>query len=107
MEPVCAVLEFSPSTYYAARRRGQFTTARERRDEYLKQEIRRVWEDRQKGRRVYGARKVWRQLHREGIQVARCTVERLMSELGIEGAKAQEEAAADHGARAAGPGASV
>jgi putative transposase len=46
----------------------------------------RVWDDRAKGRRLYGARKVWRQLRREGIKVARCTVERLMRELGIEGA---------------------
>ena len=48
----------------------------------------RVWEDRKKGRRVYGARKVWLQLRREGIGVARCTVERLMRELGIAGAAA-------------------
>ena len=48
----------------------------------------RVWEDRKKGRRVYGARKVWRQLRREGVDVARCTVERLMRELGIAGAAA-------------------
>ncbi len=46
----------------------------------------RVWEDKRIGRRVYGARKVWRQLHREGTEVARCTVERLMGELGIAGA---------------------
>lgn len=48
----------------------------------------RVWEDRKKGRRLYGARKVWLQLRREGIKVARCTVERLMRELGIAGAAA-------------------
>jgi putative transposase len=48
----------------------------------------RVWENRRKGRRVYGARKVWLQLRREGIEVARCTVERLMRELGIAGASA-------------------
>ena len=46
----------------------------------------RVWSDRKKGRRLYGARKVWLQLRREGITAARCTVERLMRELGIEGA---------------------
>jgi putative transposase len=46
----------------------------------------RVWNDRAKGRRLYGARKVWRQLRREGIAAARCTVERLMRELGLEGA---------------------
>ncbi len=48
----------------------------------------RVWEHRRKGRRLYGARKVWLQLRREGIEVARCTVERLMRELGIAGAAA-------------------
>ena len=51
----------------------------------------RVWEDRKKGRRLYGARKVWLQLHREGIAVARCTVERLMREMGIAGAAAQRK----------------
>ena len=50
-----------------------------------------MWQDRRKGRRLYGARKVWRQLHREGIGVARCTVERLMRELGIEGAAARRK----------------
>ena len=49
-----------------------------------------MWEDRKIGRRVYGARKVWRQLRREGIEVARCTVERLMGELGIAGAAARK-----------------
>jgi putative transposase len=48
----------------------------------------RVWENRRKGRRVYGARKVWLQLRREGIEVARCTVERLMREIGIAGVSA-------------------
>ena len=91
MEPVCAVLELASSTYHAAKRREQVISARERRDEYLKGEIRRVWEDRQKGRRVYGARKVWRQLHREGIQVARCTVGRLMREAGLAGAAARRK----------------
>ena len=50
-----------------------------------------MWEDRRIGRRVYGARKVWRQLHREGTGVARCTVERLMGELGIAGAAARRK----------------
>jgi putative transposase len=50
-----------------------------------------VWENRRKGRGVYGARKIWRQLHRDGTEVARCTVERLMRELGIEGASAQRK----------------
>jgi putative transposase len=76
------------STYYAAKKRERAPSARGRRDEWLKEQIMRVWEDRKKGRRVYGVRKVWRQLRREGIDVARCTVERLMRELGIAGAAA-------------------
>ena len=83
MEPACAVLEFPVSTYYAAKKRGREPSAREQRDEWLKKEIMRVWEDRRKGRRVYGARKVWRQLRRDGIEVARCTVARLMKEHGF------------------------
>ena len=51
----------------------------------------RVWQDRRKGRRLYGARKVWLQLRREGSEVARCTVERLMRELGIAGAAARRK----------------
>jgi putative transposase len=61
------------------------------RDEWLKKEIMRVWTDKKIGRRVYGARKVWRQLRREGIEVARCTVERLMGELGIAGVAARRK----------------
>lgn len=55
---------------------------RSRRDAVLREEIRRVWEE---NLRVYGVLKVWRQFLREGIQVARCTVERLMSEMGLHG----------------------
>ena len=99
MEPACAVLEFPASTYYAAKKREREPSPREQRDEWLKEQIRRVWEDRKKGRRVYGARKVWLQLRREGIEVARCTVERLMRELGIAGAVGQAEEAAHDGAR--------
>ena len=89
MEPACAVLEFPVSTYYAAKKREREPSPREQRDEWLKEQIKRVWEDRRKGRRVYGARKVWLQLRREGIEVARCAVERLMRELGIAGASAR------------------
>jgi putative transposase len=85
---VCAVLEFPVSTYYAAKKRESQPPARAVRDEQLKEQIMRVWENRRKGRRLYGARKVWRQLRREGIEVARCTVERLMRALGIAGASA-------------------
>jgi putative transposase len=87
VEPICAVLSehgtpIAPSTYYDARRRRP--TADELRDEQLKVEIERVWKQ---NYRVYGARKVWLQLNREGIPVARCTVERLMRDLGLEGAR--------------------
>jgi putative transposase len=74
-------LQIAPSTYYAAKSRPP--SARAVRDEHLKTEIRRVYQD---NFCVYGARKIWRQLHREGIEVARCTVQRLMRELGISGA---------------------
>jgi putative transposase len=73
VEPICQVLPIAPSTYYQHRRRRP--SARAVRDAKLKAEIRRVHQD---NFGVYGARKVWRQLHREGITVARCTVERLM-----------------------------
>ena len=85
------MLEFPPSTYYAAKKREREETARDIRDEYLKKEIMRVWEDPRKARGKYGARKVWRQLNRDGITVARCTVERLMRELGIGGVKARRK----------------
>jgi transposase InsO family protein len=82
VEPICQVLPIAPSTYYAARRRP--ASARAVRDTKLKGEIARVHGE-QFG--VYGARKVWRQLGREGIAVARCTVERLMGELGLQGVR--------------------
>jgi putative transposase len=85
VEPACAVLGFAVSTYYAAKKRGRETTERQQRDEYLKKEIMRVWGDRRIGKKLYGARKVWRRLGKDGIEVARCTVERLMKELGIAG----------------------
>jgi putative transposase len=72
----------APSTYYAASRRP--ASARAVRDTKLKAEIARVHAEHLG---VYGARKVWRQLHREGIAVARCTVERLMGELGLQGVR--------------------
>jgi putative transposase len=81
VEPICAVLQVAPSTYYAAKRRAP--SARSVRDEELKDEIRRVYEG---NFEVYGARKVWLALHRDGIEVARCTVERLMRDLGLVGA---------------------
>jgi putative transposase len=80
VEPVCRVLEVPTSTYYAAKSRP--LSDRRQRDAQLKIQIRRVWDD---NYQVYGARKVWRQLRRGGITVARCTVERLMGELGLAG----------------------
>ena len=86
VEPICRVLPIAPSTYrvHAARlcdpsRRS----ARAKRDADLRPEIQRVWEENFK---VYGVRKLWRQLNREGIEVAKCTVARLMSEMGLAGA---------------------
>jgi transposase InsO family protein len=71
------VLQFAPSTYYAARSRP--SSARTVRDDGLRGEIGRVFEENYS---VYGADKVWTQLNREGIGVARCTVERLMRQMG-------------------------
>ncbi len=81
VEPICEQLQIAPSTYYAAKRRPP--SARAVRDEDLTVQIVRVFEA---NFGVYGARKVWRQLRREGVAVARCTVERLMGELGLAGA---------------------
>lgn len=87
VEPICAVLPIAPSTYYehAARSRNpDLRPARAKRDDELRVHIRRVWQESFGG--VYGARKVWRQLLREGTVVARCTVERLMRQMGLRGA---------------------
>jgi putative transposase len=82
VEPICRVLPIAPSTYYQHTKRPR--SARAVRDAALKVEIARVHAEHFG---VYGARKVWRQLHREQIAVARCTVERLMGELGLEGVR--------------------
>jgi len=86
VEPICRVLPIAPSTYYdhkACLADPARLSERARRDAVLRQEIMRVWKA---NRAVYGARKVWRQLGREGIETARCTVERLMREMGLQGA---------------------
>lgn len=75
------------SSYYYAKKREVEPTAREIRDAMLKEKILEVWKGR-KGRELYGARKVWLELNRQGVSVARCTVERLMRELGIGGVRA-------------------
>jgi len=87
VEPICDVLPIAPSTYYEHRARAKDPERRpdrEKRDEKLRPEIQRVWND---NHAVYGADKVWHQLGREKVDVARCTVERLMREMGLRGAE--------------------
>lgn len=87
VESICAQLPIAPSTYYQSlvcRDKPEKRSARARRDEKLCQEIRRVWEANYS---VYGYRKIWRQLLREGFSVARCTVNRLMKKMGLVGAR--------------------
>jgi transposase InsO family protein len=86
VEPICKVLPIAPSTYHehAARRRDPARRSeRAKRDEILKGEVQRVFDE---NFRVYGVRKLWRQLGRDGITVARCTVGRLMRAMGLQGA---------------------
>ena len=80
VEPICKALQAAPSSYYAARHRPP--SARRLRDEALKLELRRAHAEHFG---VYGTRKLWRQLQRQGTLVARCTVERLMRDLGLAG----------------------
>ena len=85
VEPICKVLPIAPSTYYEQKARASDPTRlppRVQLDIVLSDEIERVWKE---NRRVYGAHKVWKQLNREGVAVARCTVERLMRRKGIRG----------------------
>lgn len=85
VEPICRVLPIAPSTYHAhAARRLDPTAAppRVHRDAELRHTIRRVFDE---NFRVYDARKVWRQMNREGPSVARCTVARLMEQMGLQG----------------------
>ena len=85
VEPICKVLQIAPSGYrrHAAQQRNPaLRSARAQRDDALVPQIERVW---QVNLQVYGADKVWRQMNREGIAVARCTVERLMRRLGLRG----------------------
>ena len=86
VEPICRVLPIAPSTYHAhaaGRADPARLSTRARRDDALKPEVQRVFEE---NFRVYGVRKVWRQLAREGIVAARCTVARLMRAMGLQGA---------------------
>ncbi|MEU2266760.1 IS3 family transposase [Streptomyces olindensis] len=102
VEPICRVLtshglKIATSTYYAAKNRTP--SDRSVRDEELKTQISRVHAD---NFSVYGVRKVWRQLHREGIPVARCTVARLMRDLGLEGVRRIRTTVRDDGQDRAG-----
>ena len=86
VEPICEVLPIAPSTYYEHRARAkdpERRPPREKRDERLRPQIQRVWNE---NHAVYGADKVWHQLARERVDVARCTVERLMRGMGLHGA---------------------
>ncbi len=86
VEPICRVLPIAPSTYFrhkAAQRDPRKRSARAQHDEVLRAIIRRIWEA---NHRVYGPRKVWKQMGREGLHEARCRVRRLMREMGLAGA---------------------
>lgn len=86
VEPICAVVPIAPSSYYEHKAREADPTrmpARAQRDAVLQGEIQRVWDE---NFQVYGAKKIWKQLNREGLPVARCTVARLMRDLGLTGA---------------------
>src|SRR4051812_31708946 len=86
VEPICRLLPIAPPTYYeraAHRADPARLPARAQRDVRFRPAIRRVWEA---NFRVYGVRKVWRQLRREGIDIARCTTARLMRQMGLAGA---------------------
>jgi transposase InsO family protein len=87
VEPMCQMLPIAPATYYEFKARERDPTrhpVRYHNDQALKPEITRVWNE---NFQVYGARKVWRQLNREAKPAARCTVERLMRDLGLRGAR--------------------
>ena len=86
VEPMCAVLPIAPATYFRHKRcqaDPDQRSQRAQRDAWLTTQIQRVWDE---NVGVYGARKVWRQLMRKNIAVARCTVERLMQQMGLQGA---------------------
>jgi len=87
VEPICRVLQIAPSTFYAhlaIERDPDLASDRAKRDAQLRPAMKQVWED---NRSVYGARKLWRAMLREGHDLARCTVERLMRDIGIEGVR--------------------
>ncbi len=82
---ICRVLPIAPSTYYCAKdlsNNPQKRSLRSQHDDYYLSEIKRIWQD---SKCRYGARKVWQQMKAEGLKVARCTVERLMKQYGLQG----------------------
>ena len=86
VELICRILQIAPSTYYhqlACRADPTKASARQQRDAVFRPKIQKVWNDNWK---VYGVRKAWRQLKREGVDIARCTVARLIAEMGLRGA---------------------
>ncbi len=86
VESICRELPIAPSTYYhrlACQADPAKASARHQRDTELRPEIKRVWDE---NYQVYGVRKAWHQMKREGFTLARCTVERLMKQIGIRGA---------------------
>jgi len=87
VEPMCEVIEFPVSSYYATKKRMETPCARQLRDAELIGLIRETWE--KKGKKLYGVEKVWKQLRRDGVRVAKCTVERLMRAEGISGVVAR------------------
>ena len=87
VEPICRVLQIAPSTFYAhlaVENDPAKASDRVKRDAELRPEMKRVWKD---NRSVYGARKLWHAMKREKFDVARCTIERLMRDIGIEGVR--------------------
>jgi len=87
VEPICRVLQIAPSTFYAhlaIERDPELASDRAKRDADLRPAVQQVWED---NRSIYGARKLWHAMRREGYDLARCTVERLMRDIGIEGVR--------------------
>lgn len=87
VEPICKVIPIAPATYYewkAKEKNPELRSQRAKSDEILKKNVLRIWNE---NFQVYGVRKIWKQLNREGIKVARCTTERLMKLQGIQGAR--------------------
>jgi len=97
VEPMCRVLQIAPSTFYeyqAIARDPSLASDRAKRDTELRPEVLRVW---QENRSVYGARKLWHAMKREQFDIARCTVERLMRDIGIEGVRRGKKVKTTHG----------